>query len=61
MDDLWAAVGLMLALEGALYALFPAGMRRMLAELLSQPAGNIRLVGLAATIAGVGIVWLVRG
>ena len=60
MSDLWAAVGLMLALEGALYALFPSAMRRMLLDLLAQPPQRVRAMGLVACVAGVGIVWAVR-
>ena len=60
MSDLWAAVGLMIALEGALYALFPTGMRRMLLDLLGQPPQRVRVAGLFACAVGVGIVWLVR-
>ena len=60
MPDLWAALGLMLALEGALYALFPTGMRRMLLELMARPPQQVRAVGLATCVAGVAIVWLVR-
>jgi uncharacterized protein len=61
MDDLWVALGLILAIEGALYALFPAGMRRVVAEVLQQPDERLRRFGLLAAALGVGIVWLVRG
>ncbi len=33
----------------------------MMAEVLQQPAGTLRTVGLVAAVAGVGLVWLVRG
>jgi uncharacterized protein YjeT (DUF2065 family) len=61
MDDLWAALGLVLAIEGALYALFPSGMRRVVAEVLQQPDERLRRFGLVAAAIGVGVVWLVRG
>ncbi len=61
MEDLIAALGLAIALEGAVYALFPDGMKRMMAQLLEQPSANLRAAGVAAAIAGVAIVWLVRG
>ena len=60
MVDFWAALGLMLALEGALYALFPTGMRRMLLDLLTQPTQRVRIVGVLACAVGVGVVWLAR-
>lgn len=60
MPDLWVALGLMLALEGALYALFPTVMRRMLLDLLAQPPQRVRIAGVIACMAGVGIVWMIR-
>ncbi|MGY8991651.1 MAG: DUF2065 domain-containing protein [Rhodospirillales bacterium] len=61
MSDLVTALGLALALEGILYALFPDAMRKMLAQLLSQPPTIVRTSGLLAAAVGVVIVWLVRG
>ncbi|MBM3549516.1 MAG: DUF2065 family protein [Alphaproteobacteria bacterium] len=61
MEDALLALGLVLALEGALYALFPDGMRRALAMALALPADQLRIAGLAAAAIGVAIVWLIRG
>jgi len=61
MEDLVAALGLAIALEGAVYALFPDGMKRMMAQMLEQTPANLRSAGIAAAVAGVAIVWLVRG
>jgi uncharacterized protein YjeT (DUF2065 family) len=55
----WIAV--ILVLEGALYALFPEGMKRVLAAALEQPPEVLRMSGLVAAIAGVGLAWLARG
>jgi uncharacterized protein len=48
-------------LEGAAYALFPQGMRRMLDAVRELPEARLRMAGLAATVVGVGLAWLVRG
>lgn len=61
MSDLITALGLALVIEGALYALFPAGMRRLLARALAEPEGLLRWVGLIAAAAGVLVVALARG
>ena len=61
MSDFIVAIGLAIAIEGVLYALFPDAMKRMMVRVLEQPAQNIRIAGLAAGVVGVGIVWLVRG
>ncbi len=61
MEDALLAVGLVLALEGALYALFPDSMRRALAMAVALPPDQLRIAGLVAALLGVGIVWLIRG
>jgi hypothetical protein len=60
MSDLVAALGLAMAIEGILYALFPDGMRRMMERALALPPQAIRAAGLAAALLGVGLVWLAR-
>jgi len=61
VSDLITALGLVLVIEGVLYALFPNGMRQGLVQMLALQDGTLRTVGLAAAIAGVVIVWFVRG
>ncbi len=60
MGDLWAALGLVLVVEGVLYAAAPGGMKRMMAAAQAVPDGVLRAGGLAAAALGVGVVWLVR-
>ncbi|TLS67983.1 DUF2065 domain-containing protein [Mariprofundus erugo] len=55
MDDLFTALGLVLALEGALYALFPQAMINMMRRLPEMPPASLRLTGIVA----VGIGWLI--
>ncbi|MFQ5786070.1 MAG: DUF2065 domain-containing protein [Alphaproteobacteria bacterium] len=61
MLDFLSALCLILVIEGALYALFPEAMMRMMAQVLRLPASSLRTAG--ALAAGVGLVflWLVRG
>jgi len=59
--ELLSALGLVLAIEGALYAAFPGPMRRALASLGAQPDQALRAGGLLALVTGVVLVWLVRG
>ena len=61
MQDFLAAIGLVLVIEGLVYGGFPALARKLAAEVLSMPEHVLRIGGLAAIAAGVGIVWLVRG
>jgi hypothetical protein len=59
--ELFSALGLVLAIEGALYAAFPGFMRRVLVSLTSQPDQALRFAGLLLLMSGVVIVWMVRG
>jgi len=61
MSDVATAIGLVLALEGALYALFPDFMRRMAAQVLQAPGDTLRIAGVISAVLGVAVVWLVRG
>ena len=61
MNDLIAAIGLAIALEGLVYALFPMGMKRMMLHVLGQPEAGLRVAGLVAAVVGIIIVWVVRG
>jgi uncharacterized protein len=60
MFDFLAAVGLVFAIEGILFAAFPLGTKRALATALDMPDGRLRVMGLVSAIVGVAIVWLVR-
>ena len=60
MNDFLAAVGLLLVIEGILYAVSPGLVRRMLEVAHVTPEQTLRLGGLAAAIVGLGIVWLAR-
>lgn len=61
MTDLVVALGLVLAVEGLLFAAFPDGVKRAMIAAAETPSERMRLVGLVSAIVGVGIVWLIRG
>jgi len=60
MSDLWVAIGLVLVLEGAMYALFPNQMIEMLKKLPDIPPAILRAIGLFGVAIGWLIVWFVR-
>ena len=59
-SDLITALALILVIEGALYALFPDGMKRAVMSIADMPATILRNAGLIAAAVGVIIVWLIR-
>lgn len=61
MSDLVVAVGLVLVLEGLVWAIFPRYGLSMLAAAVRTPEGALRLAGLTAVAGGVFVVWLIRG
>ncbi len=60
MAELATALTLILIIEGALYALFPEAMKRMMRLVLEQSPDSMRTAGLVAAIAGFGLLWLIR-
>ncbi|MCZ6863932.1 MAG: DUF2065 family protein [Alphaproteobacteria bacterium] len=53
-----AAIALILVIEGALYALFPTSMKRMLAEVMRMPESMIRNAGMIAAALGLAILYM---
>lgn len=54
------ALGLVLVIEGLVYALFPAGMQRLMQQVLTLPQSTLRNGGVIAAVIGCLIVWLMR-
>jgi uncharacterized protein len=59
--DFAAALGLLLVFEGILPFLSPATLRRAYERLASMDDRTLRLAGVTSMIAGVAVLWLVRG
>ncbi|MET0667448.1 MAG: DUF2065 family protein [Methyloceanibacter sp.] len=61
MTDLAVAIGLVLVLEGLLWALAPGFGRRLLQASAHMSEQSLRLGGTIAVAAGVLVVWLAKG
>ena len=61
MSNLIVALGLVLVIEGTLWALAPGLGRKLLQVAAETPESNLRLVGAAAVALGVLVIWLVHG
>lgn len=61
MTDLIAALGMVLVLEGILYAGFPQAARNFMRRALELPENLLRAAGLAGLALGLAIIWLARG
>jgi uncharacterized protein YjeT (DUF2065 family) len=61
MSDLVVAIGLVMVIEGLLWAAAPHLALKLLATAAHTPEHTLRAAGAAAIAAGFVIVWLVRG
>jgi uncharacterized protein len=60
MRDFSAAIGLVFAIEGMLLAGFTEIMRVRMAQVAKTEPQRLRVMGLAAAMVGVAIVWAAR-
>jgi uncharacterized protein YjeT (DUF2065 family) len=59
--DLWAALALVLVLEGLVPFVSPRGYRSMVQQMAAMPEQALRNVGLALIVIGLVGLYLVRG
>jgi len=59
-QDLWAALALVLVIEGILPFLNPAGVRKVYGQIIQMDDRMLRLYGLISMIAGAVLLALVR-
>ena len=57
MKELIIAIGLLLFIEGMLYALFPSKMKNMFKIVEKMPINQLRVSGLFFALIGFVIVW----
>jgi hypothetical protein len=61
MLDFVAALGLVFAIEGILFAAAPNMAKDALRSAAETPVDRMRLIGIGSAILGVVLVWFVRG
>jgi uncharacterized protein YjeT (DUF2065 family) len=59
-DDLWAAMALMLVIEGIVPFVSPDALRRMLVTVAQMDDRSVRIAGLLSMLAGVGLLYWIR-
>ncbi|MBM3519902.1 MAG: DUF2065 domain-containing protein [Alphaproteobacteria bacterium] len=58
--DLGTALGLVLVIEGLLYALVPGHLKAMMRTVQDMSDDQLRIGGAVAVALGVGVVWVVQ-
>lgn len=61
MSDLVVAFGLVLVIEGVLWALMPRMAIGLLKRAAQAPESALRITGAAAVGIGVALVWIIKG
>ena len=61
MAEFIAAIGLVLVIEGLLFAAFPRAAKRLAASALESPEMSLRIAGIASAVLGLLLIWFVRG
>lgn len=59
--DLLAAFAIYLVLEGILPFLSPQSLRRAMASFIAMGDAQLRIAGLLSMVAGLALLWWVRG
>ena len=60
-NDLFAALALVLVIEGILPFLNPAGYKNTMMQMTQLPDQTLRMIGFGSMLAGVIFLYLVRG
>ena len=61
MTEFVVALGLVLVIEGLLFAAFPGVAKRLAASALESPETSLRVAGIVSAVLGVALIWLMRG
>ncbi len=58
--DFLVGLGILLVVEGVLFAGLPGWMREAMKNALDTPDGILRTVGLVSAVLGLILIWMVR-
>ena len=61
MSEFVVAIGLVLVIEGIVFAGCPNAAKRLAASAIESPEISLRLAGIASAVIGLLLIWLVRG
>ena len=58
--DFLVGLGILLMLEGLLFAASPGWMRKAMQTAMASPDNFLRTIGLISAVAGLILIWMVR-
>ncbi|VAW78636.1 Putative inner membrane protein YjeT (clustered with HflC) [hydrothermal vent metagenome] len=59
-NDLWAALALLMVIEGIVPFISPDAVRRMMAAMAQMDDRSLRMAGLVSMLSGVALLYWVR-
>ena len=59
-SDFLIGVGVLLVIEGLMFAASPTWMRRAMKSAMATPDNILRAVGIGSAVAGLILIWIVR-
>ncbi|MGP6086620.1 DUF2065 domain-containing protein [Antarctobacter jejuensis] len=60
-SDIILGIGMVLVIEGLVYALAPSLVERLLEALRILPLEQRRMIGLLSVVSGVAVLWIAKG
>jgi hypothetical protein len=60
MTEFIAAIGLLFAIEGLIFAIAPNAAKEAMRSAAETPVDRMRLIGVVSAIAGVLLVWFAK-
>jgi uncharacterized protein YjeT (DUF2065 family) len=61
MTEFIVAIGLVLVIEGLLFAAFPRVAKRLAASAIESPEASLRVAGIVSAVIGIVLIWIMRG
>jgi uncharacterized protein len=61
MTEFIVAIGLVLVIEGLLFAAFPKVAKRLAASAIESPETLLRVAGIVSAVLGIILIWIMRG
>ena len=61
MPEFIVAIGLVLVIEGLLFAAFPRAAKRLAASAIESPESSLLVAGIASAVFGIILIWFMRG
>jgi uncharacterized protein len=61
MTEFIVAIGLVLVIEGLLFAAFPKVAKRLAVSAIESPETSLRAAGIVSAVLGLILIWIMRG